>query len=110
MASSTVGSLDDLGVDYEVTEIKWKPLFNWCLEKEVSKWERWADVRPRPIEDKSEAENIAELWKADTVYLCLQNDLNTNWVMTKGNYIFSIWTDWDLSDEQKSTLLERLVI
>ncbi len=94
-------------LDYEVTDVKVAPLYDFCLNSYLE-----VDERTKHLfsEDTGYKETDAVPWSADTAY---QNYIDgvavSEWILCKNNCIVWINTDMELDETQMAIVGEKLL-
>lgn len=99
------GRGQDLG--YDVLQVKADYLYDYCLEQ----WTQRDIGRDLAWFDRAYVDDDPTPWRADAAYRLYDtqsSELLNLWILCKGNYIVRINPDWDMTDEMKPLVLEKL--
>ena len=100
------GSGPELG--YDVLEVKADFLYDCCLKQ----WTQRDIGRDLALFDRAYVDDSPILWGANDAYRLYDTqskELLDSWIICKGDYIVRIHTDWDMTDEMKTIVLEKLL-
>ena len=92
---------------YDVLQVKADFMYDYCLEQ----WTQKDIGRDLVWFDRAYVDDDPAPWGADDAYRLYDtqsSELLDSWILCKGDYIIRIHTDWDMTDEMKPLVLEKL--